>query len=123
MDKRGFDWIYQPGKLPCSILSRLYFQIVEQASITGDTVMGSLHGAFSALRQVATMLFQQLVDKISPQQLCSKFVSKLVNKLWQCCSNNLSTRYLLNGLVANLLTSCDNAVSTTCQQDISSTGL
>jgi hypothetical protein len=52
------------------------------------------------------MLFQQLVNKMSPQQVCSK----LVNKLWQCCSNNLSKRYLLNRLAASLLTSCVNAV-------------
>ena len=54
-----------------------------------------------------------------PKPLCSK----LVNKLWQCCSNNLSTRCLLNSFVSSMLTSCENAVSTTCQQDVSSTGL
>jgi hypothetical protein len=37
------------------------------------------------------MLFQQLVNKMCSQQACSK----LVNKLWQCCSNNLATRWLL----------------------------
>jgi hypothetical protein len=51
---------------------------------------------------------------MTPQQVCSK----LVNKLWQCCSNNLPTRCILNRLVASLLTSCDNAVPTTCQQDV-----
>jgi hypothetical protein len=51
------------------------------------------------------MLLQQLVNKMTPQQVCSK----LVNKLWQCCSNNLSTRCLLNRFVASLLTSSDNA--------------
>jgi hypothetical protein len=63
-------------------------------------------------KQVVTMLFQQLVNKMSPQQACSK----LVNKLWQYCSNNLSIRCLLNRLVASLLTSCDNAVPTTCEE-------
>jgi hypothetical protein len=51
-----------------------------------------------------TMLFQQLVNKMCLQQVCSK----LVNKLWQCCSNNLSTICVRNRLVASLLTSCDN---------------
>jgi hypothetical protein len=62
-----------------------------------------------------TMLFQQLVIQMSPQQACSQ----LVNKLWQCCSKNLSRRCLLNRLVASLSTSCDNAVPTTCLQDFS----
>jgi hypothetical protein len=66
-----------------------------------------------------TMLFQQLVIQMTPRQICSK----LLNKLWQCCSKNLSTRCLLNRLVASLLNSCDNAVPTTCQQNVSSTGL
>jgi hypothetical protein len=43
---------------------------------------------------------------------------KLVNKLLQCCSNNFSTRCLLGRIVASLLTSCDNAVPTTFQQDV-----
>ena len=83
------------------------------------------------------MLYQQSVNKIfrnrfvaslltscdnavptTCQQDFSQHVcSKLVNKLWQCCSINLSTRCLLNSLVASLLTSCENAVRTTCQQD------
>jgi hypothetical protein len=94
----------------------------------------------SLLKDVTMLLvFQQLVNKMSPQQACRKLVkrcdnavpttcqqgfsqqvcSKLVNKLWQCCSNNLSTRCLLNSLVASLLTSCDNAVPTVRQQDFS----
>jgi hypothetical protein len=46
-----------------------------------------------------TMLFQQLVIQMTPRQICSK----LLNKLWQCCSKNFSTRCLLNRLVASLL--------------------
>jgi hypothetical protein len=81
------------------------------------------------------MLFQQLVNMIFrngfvaslltscynavpttfQQDFSQRVCSKLVNKLWQCCSNNLSTRCLLNRLLASLLTSCDNAVPTTCQ--------
>jgi hypothetical protein len=57
------------------------------------------------------MLFQQLVNKMFSQQACSKLV------------NNLSTRYVFNGFVARLLTSCDNAVPTTCQQDLLAMGL
>ena len=38
--------------------------------------------------------------------------------MWQCCSNNLSTRCVCNKFVASLLTSCDNAVPTTCQQGV-----
>ena len=49
--------------------------------------------------------------------------SKLVNKLWQCCSYNLLTRCVCNRFVASLLTSCDNAVPTTCQQDVFAIGL
>jgi hypothetical protein len=50
---------------------------------------------------------------ISPQQACSK----LVNKFWQCCSNNLSTRYLLIGLYCSKLVNklwqcCSNNLST-----------
>ena len=36
------------------------------------------------------MLFQQLDNKMCSQQARSK----LVNKLWQCCSNNLKTRFV-----------------------------
>jgi hypothetical protein len=68
------------------------------------------------LKQVVTMLFQQLVNKMHPQLVCSW----LVNKLWQCCFNNLSTGSLLNRSVAGLLASCDNAVPTTCQQVVMS---
>ena len=98
----------------------------------------------ASLLNVVTMLFQQLLNKLTPQQACSKLVnkvvtmlfqqlvneiclqqvcSKLVNKLWQCCSNNLSTRFVCNRFVTSLLTIFDNAVPTTCQQDVFAIGL
>jgi hypothetical protein len=65
----------------------------------------------SLLKQVVTMLFQKLVNKMSPQQACSKVVNKLL------------TRCVCNRIVASLLTSCDNSVQTTCQQHVFAIGL
>ena len=60
------------------------------------------------------MLFQEHVSNTFSQQACSKLVSKLL----QWYSNNLSTRYICIRFVASLLTICTNAVPTTCQQDV-----
>jgi hypothetical protein len=81
-------------------------------------------GLQQACWQVVTMLFPTSfpgsphphTEALGTRLCCS---NKLVNKLWQCCSNNLSTGCLLNRLVASLLTSCDNDFPTTCQQDFS----
>jgi hypothetical protein len=58
---------------------------------------------------VVTMLFQQLVNKMFPQQACSKLVNKMC---LQYCR-----------FVARLSTSCDNPVPTTCQSDVFLIGL
>jgi hypothetical protein len=65
------------------------------------------------------LLFQQLVNKMCLQYVCSQ----LFNRLWQCCSNNFSTRFVSNMFVASLLISCDNAVPTTCQKVVFALGL
>jgi hypothetical protein len=68
----------------------------------------------------------------SANTTCRQLVNRLVCRLVTTCAflcvynvvpTTLSTRCLLNRLVASLLTSCDNGLRTTCQQDVSSTGL
>ena len=63
------------------------------------------------------MLFQQLVNKTFRNSLAGSLLTSCDNTVPTTCQQDVSNR-----LVGSLLTSCDNAVPTTCQQDVSSTG-
>jgi hypothetical protein len=62
------------------------------------------------------MLFQQLFNKIIP----NGFVASVLTSCDNAVPTTFQQDFFRNGFVASLLTSCDNAVPTTCQQDDSS---